>query len=137
MQDQRLLPDLISDLLEARTGLDALEEQVKKSKAFIASTTREIVEHMNSQGMDSIAMLGHTITPSAKLHASVPQYKMDEFVAALQERGYGSMAKMTVNPQTLRAWTADNLEANAAFWPEWPAPFVTTNTDTTLSVRHR
>lgn len=119
-----------SDLREEKRRLATRTKEINEEMGQIEPELVALLEDMGAQNvkLDGVG----TVYLVVKTYVSVPAEHNDAFLAWLDERGLGALAKRQVNPKTLQAQYAEWEETDQ---PLPPADVVTAFRKTEVGLR--
>ena len=117
---------MADELKAAKDEKKELEEQVKEVNARIGMLDASLSGAMTDAECDHFSRNGMTFYLSSRLFASPQSGHRDEMIAALREKGYGSIVTETVNANTLASFVKEQMESNGDEMPGWLEPVVST-----------
>jgi hypothetical protein len=106
-----------SDLAATYVRAESASRQLEPFLAAVAKIVRTVKNEtlpdlFEEQKTKSTTVLGHRVTTTAELRASIRGEKKSEAMAWLKEHGHGSLIKTdpSIHPQTLEAWAREMTE---------------------------
>lgn len=131
--DTVTLEDQLSNLLQIRERLKAVEDTAKELATSAGNAERELLSTMAAQGLASFKACGFAATATERCFPSVRAADRAAAIEWLRENGYGDMVQETFNAQSFAGMVRkDFIEADRkGDVPE----FVNLFSETKLSLR--
>ena len=99
-----VLADLAAELMAAKAAKKKAEEAESKANEEIAWIEMKLVEQMALQEIEKFAAHGQLFFPIVQSFPAVDKEVEGRFIEWLQERNEDGIYKLTVHPQTLKAF---------------------------------
>jgi len=127
--------DLAADYAAARAEKDQLEDKKKEVQAVMDALEVQMTAYMVENGLQNFNYQKHIFSLSVKTFASLPADKKEGFFRKMRRRGFGTIIKPTVSPQTLTAWVKEEMGKNGDALPTWMEGWVEVYQKPAISLR--
>ena len=108
-----VLADLAAELMGAKAAKKKAEEAQSAANKEIERIEQILIEQMAAQDIERFGAHGFLFFPIVQQNPAVNKELESEFFAWLEEKGESGIAKLTIHPQTLKAWYRENADAYA------------------------
>ncbi len=117
------LADQLRELSEAKAALQA---ELKELNANIERTNDLLVAEMVTEELQNFNRNDRIFYLQTDLYVTPTEERKEVFFEALRQQGFGDLIKETVNAQTLKAFTKEQVRENDNELPDWLVGLVNT-----------